>query len=202
MDETTNMEYRQQDSPPGALQDVPISTDPSRTPAHRSISNVDPVDHKTGVFGASSNLVNAIVGAGIIGIPFAVEQSGLVVGVGLLILVSWMTSKSLRMIVELASYHPKLAGKGVLTFEDLIKIPFGEFGKNALLVSMFLFAYGAMVAYLIIIKDSIPTIIGWGDTVLQRNTVMIITSGVFIVCNDCNATVVVSHTIVVSYHFQ
>lgn len=167
-----------------SLQDVPISTIPR--PPHRQISNVDIVETKTGVFGASSNLVNAIVGAGIIGIPFAVEQSGLVIGIALLVLVSWMTSKSLRMIVELALYHPKLSGKGVLTFEDLMKIPYGSFGKNFLLVSMLVFAYGAMVAYLIIIKDNIPTIIGWGETILQRNIVMVVTSVVFIVrSNDC-----------------
>ena len=31
---------------------------------------------QSGVFGASANLVNAIVGAGIIGIPYALKQSG------------------------------------------------------------------------------------------------------------------------------
>jgi Transmembrane amino acid transporter protein len=135
----------------------------------------------TGLIGTSANLVNTIVGAGIIGIPFAVEQSGLVVGLFLLLLVSWMTAKSLRMIVELARNHPQLAGKGISTFEDLMKIPFGETGKTFMLVSMFVFAYGAMVAYLIIIKDSVPTIIGYGDSVGQRNLVMLLTSLVFIV---------------------
>jgi Transmembrane amino acid transporter protein len=135
----------------------------------------------TGLVGTSANLVNTIVGAGIIGIPFAVEQSGLVVGLFLLLLVSWMTAKSLRMIVELARNHPILAGKGISTFEDLMKIPFGEAGKTFMLVSMFVFAYGAMVAYLIIIKDSVPTMIGYGDTVGQRNLVMLLTSLVFIV---------------------
>jgi Transmembrane amino acid transporter protein len=135
----------------------------------------------TGLVGTSANLINTIVGAGIIGIPFAVEQSGLVVGLLLLLLVSWMTAKSLRMIVELARNHPQLAGKGISTFEDLMKIPFGETGKTFMLISMFVFAYGAMVAYLIIIKDSVPTIIGYGDTIGQRNLVMLLTSLVFIV---------------------
>jgi amino acid permease len=46
---------------------------------------------KSGIFGASSNLVNSIVGAGIIGIPYAFKQSGLIAGVILLILVSYLT---------------------------------------------------------------------------------------------------------------
>ena len=48
---------------------------------------------KSGIFGTSSNLVNSIVGAGIIGIPYAFKQSGLVAGVFLLILVAYMTGK-------------------------------------------------------------------------------------------------------------
>jgi hypothetical protein len=46
---------------------------------------------KSGIFGTSSNLVNSIVGAGIIGIPYAFKQSGLVAGVVLLSLVAYMT---------------------------------------------------------------------------------------------------------------
>lgn len=48
---------------------------------------------KSGIFGASSNLVNSIVGAGIIGIPYALKQSGLVTGVLLLLLVAYLTGK-------------------------------------------------------------------------------------------------------------
>ena len=51
---------------------------------------------KSGIFGTSSNLVNSIVGAGIIGIPYAFKQSGLIAGVFLLILVSYLTGTFLR----------------------------------------------------------------------------------------------------------
>jgi tetrahydromethanopterin S-methyltransferase subunit F len=52
---------------------------------------------KTGIFGTTSNLVNTIVGAGIIGIPYAFRQSGLLVGILLLILVAYLTGKALLM---------------------------------------------------------------------------------------------------------
>jgi Transmembrane amino acid transporter protein len=52
---------------------------------------------KTGIFGTSSNLVNSIVGAGIIGIPYAFRQSGLIVGMLLLLLVACLTGKALVM---------------------------------------------------------------------------------------------------------
>lgn len=86
----------------------------------------------------------AIVGAGIIGIPFAIKNSGFIAGIFLLILVGFFTDKSLRMIVELALFNPKLKNLGVLTFEDLMTIPFGRWGNIFVLLSMFILAYGAM----------------------------------------------------------
>lgn len=76
-------------------------------------------------------------------------------GVLLLILVAMATDKTLRMIVELASFHPTLRHLGVHTFEDLMRIPFGNMGSHFILLSMFVLAYGAMVAYLLIVKDTV-----------------------------------------------
>ena len=49
---------------------------------------------KSGLGGASANLVNSIVGAGIIGIPYALKQSGLLAGLALLALVSYLTGEN------------------------------------------------------------------------------------------------------------
>ena len=49
-------------------------------------------------------------------------ESGLVAGTILLILVSYFTDKTLRMLVELASFSPRLKDYGVLTFEDLLSV--------------------------------------------------------------------------------
>jgi hypothetical protein len=54
---------------------------------------------KSGIFGASSNLVNSIVGAGIIGIPYALRQCGLVAGVFLLVLVAYLTGTCMCICV-------------------------------------------------------------------------------------------------------
>ena len=92
---------------------------------------------QSGIFGASSNLVNSIVGAGIIGIPYALSQSGLLAGLFLLGLVAYLTDKSLRIIVGLASFHPALKNRDVRTFEDLAAFPFGKIGLNFILLNMF-----------------------------------------------------------------
>jgi sodium-coupled neutral amino acid transporter 11 len=133
---------------------------------------------KSSILGASSNLVNSIVGAGIIGIPYALRMSGLWAGVLLLILVAVLTDKSLRLLIEQASFHPRLSHLPVHTFEDLASYPYGKVGSAFVLVNMFVMAYGAMVAYLLIIKDTIPTALGYdhGTHMTERNLVLVVTS--------------------------
>lgn len=64
----------------------------------------------------------------------------------------------------------------VQTYEDLLYMPFGKPGSLFILANKFIFAYGSMVAYLLIIKDTIPVVIGMGDDQLARQLIMVITS--------------------------
>mmetsp|Transcript_28621 Transcript_28621/g.42316 ORF Transcript_28621/g.42316 Transcript_28621/m.42316 type:complete len:544 (+) Transcript_28621:69-1700(+) len=155
-------------------------------PYKRQISKVSRPKTKSEICGACSNLINSIVGAGIIGIPYALKESGLVAGALLLVLASYCTDKSLRMLVELAHFHPRLKSIDVLTFEDLMFLPFGVTGSNFVLASMLVMAYGAMVAYLLIIKDTVPIVMGLGDdpgegSFMEREFVMIVTSLIIVV---------------------
>jgi sodium-coupled neutral amino acid transporter 11 len=155
---------------------------------YKPISDPSLLPKKTSnISGACSNLVNSIVGAGIIGIPYALKESGLVSGILLLIVVGYFTTKSLQMIVDLATSSSQLKGKGVWTYNDLLELPYGLAGKNFVLISMFITAYGAMVAYLLIIKDTLPVILGLVNDAdesvggfMERELVMIITS--LVVC--------------------
>ena len=79
------------------------------------------------------------------------------------LLVAYLTDKSTRMIVDMASFHPKLQHLGVYTYEDLASIPFGKVGYRMVLGGMLVLAYGAMVSYLLIIKDTVPVIFGATD---------------------------------------
>jgi len=125
-------------------------------------------------------MLNSIVGAGIVGIPYALANSGLVVGILLFVLVAYLTDQSTRMIVDLASFHPKLKHLGVYTYEDLARIPFGRLGHVFVMGGMLVLAYGAMVSYLLIIKDTVPTILNISDagkgSFMERDFVMIVTS--------------------------
>jgi len=105
-------------------------------------------------------------------------MSGLLAGVVLLLLVAVLTDKSLRVLIEQASFHPKLHHLPIHTFEDLASYPFGKIGSGFVLFNMFIMAYGAMVAYLLIIKDTVPTVLGYahGEFLLERNLIVIVTS--------------------------
>lgn len=111
---------------------------PARAPP-RSLDSMEMLSlpkKQSGLFGACSNLVNSIVGAGIVGIPYAFRQAGFIAGLVLLGLVAFLTDRSLRVIVNLATYHPKLKNRNVLTFEALASYPFGKVGKAFILVNM------------------------------------------------------------------
>lgn len=138
----------------------PDRPQPRRAPPKRTLSDIPEPKTRSGLGGGIANMVNSIVGAGIIGIPFSFRESGLVMGLFLLVLVAYLTDKGLRIIIEAAKFHPKLKMAGVQTYEDLMYLPFGYWGSVFVQANMFVLAYGAMVAYLLIIKDVVPAMFG------------------------------------------
>lgn len=83
------------------------------------------------------------------------------------------------MLIEAAKFHPQLYKKNIDAFEDFLSYPFGKFGSVFVLLNMFIMAYGAMVAYLLIIKDTVPTILGLAHGVdggIEREIVLVVTS--------------------------
>ncbi len=92
------------------------------------------------------------MGAGVIGIPFAVQQSGFVVGILMLTFVAILIYHSVLMLIECGLKVNKL------DFEELSEHLLGWRGYYATTIFMFLFAYGAQVAYLVVIGDTIPVV--------------------------------------------
>lgn len=80
------------------------------------------VEHKSTIVGCSSNLINAIVGSGIVGLPFAIKETGPCAGVVLVILCGLLTEKSLRLLVETAKHAH------VPSYETVAEAAFGRFG--------------------------------------------------------------------------
>ncbi|OCK94050.1 uncharacterized protein K441DRAFT_660871 [Cenococcum geophilum 1.58] len=116
----------------------------------------DPADHlesarpKSGMRSAFMNMANSIIGAGIIGQPYAFRQAGLITGtlllIGLTVTVDW----TIRLIV----INSKLSGAN--SFQATVEHCFGKTGLIAISIAQWAFAFGGMIAFCIIIGDTIP----------------------------------------------
>ncbi len=111
-------------------------------------------EKKSSVLGTYANLVNTIVGAGIIGVPYAMNESGLVAGLALIIIVAFLTDKSLRMLIETGKHA------NVQSYETLLEAAFGKPGFVFISCNMFIMSFGAMIAYLLVLKDTFPVVFG------------------------------------------
>ena len=116
------------------------------------------------ILGATSNLVNAVIGAGIVGMPYAIKETGLVAGAFLILLCAMMTEKSLRILIGTAKHV------GVPTYERLFESTYGSFGFYFVSINMIVMAYGGCLTYLMIIKDTLPVLLGVspGDIGMER----------------------------------
>eukprot|EP00559_Dactyliosolen_fragilissimus_P002232 CAMPEP_0184858172 /NCGR_PEP_ID=MMETSP0580-20130426/3298_1 /TAXON_ID=1118495 /ORGANISM="Dactyliosolen fragilissimus" /LENGTH=905 /DNA_ID=CAMNT_0027354175 /DNA_START=70 /DNA_END=2787 /DNA_ORIENTATION=+ len=133
----------------------PISTPGGST---RLVKEYTDDETKSSIMGASFNLINAIVGAGIVGIPYALKECSLLLGTIMVLFCAYLTMKSLRLLIATAKHVD------VPTYERLAEASFGRPGFVFVSLAMFIMAYGAMLSYLMIIKSSLPRLFGVAPT--------------------------------------
>ena len=106
-------------------------------------------------------MANSIIGAGIIGQPYALRQAGLAAGVILLVSLTVVVDWTIRLIV----INSKLSGSG--SFQGTVERCFGRPGLIAISLAQWLFAFGGMVAFGVIVGDSIPHVLQaiWPDLI-------------------------------------
>jgi solute carrier family 38 (sodium-coupled neutral amino acid transporter), member 11 len=138
------------------------------------VGGVDLMENKSGVLGCVVNLMTCIVGSGIVGLPFAIKQAGLVAGVALVLLTATITGKSLRMLIETAKHVHKQS------YETTAEVAFGPIGFRFILINMFIMAYGAMVTYLMITKDCASLLLGIApdESLYQELVLLVISLGI------------------------
>lgn len=100
-----------------------------------------------------ANMANSILGAGIIGLPYAIRQAGFVTGIILLVVLCAVTDWTIRLIV----INAKLSGRN--SYIEIMNHCFGSSGRAAVSFFQFAFAFGGMCAFGIIIGDTIPHVI-------------------------------------------
>ncbi|KAK9580247.1 hypothetical protein V6Z90_008271 [Aspergillus fumigatus] len=141
----------------GRGQMVPLLTDieaPSVTLA--TSDDFFPEEHlenarpRSGMRMAFMNMANSIIGAGIIGQPYALRQAGMTMGVLLLCALTVAVDWTIRLIVV----NSKLSGAD--SFQATMQHCFGKSGLIAISVAQWAFAFGGMIAFCIIVGDTIP----------------------------------------------
>ena len=108
---------------------------------------------KSSLRSAMSNMANSIIGAGIIGQPYALRQAGFLTGVTLLIGLTFVVDWTIRLIV----INSKLSGRD--SFQGTVEHCFGKPGLIAISFAQWAFAFGGMVAFGVIVGDSIPHVL-------------------------------------------
>lgn len=102
---------------------------------------------------AFMNMANSILGAGIIGQPFAFRNAGLIGGILVMIVLAFLIDWTLRLIVINAHLS------NTRSYQDTAYRCFGIKGKILLSLSISSFAYGGCMAFCVIIGDTIPHVL-------------------------------------------
>ncbi|CAD6969154.1 unnamed protein product, partial [Tilletia controversa] len=127
----------------------------------RHLPDWDPNDlpdwlrRSAGVLDSTWNMANSILGAGVVGLPLAMRESGFVAGLVLLVGLALLTDWTIRLIV----LNAKLSGAP--TYIEIMERCFGRTGKAAVSVMQFAFAFGGMCAFCVVIGDTLPHVITW-----------------------------------------
>lgn len=108
---------------------------------------------KSGLKSAFMNMANSIIGAGIIGQPYAIRQAGLLSGILLLVGLTVVVDWTICLIV----INSKLSGTS--SFQGTVQHCFGRPGLIAISVAQWVFAFGGMVAFGVIVGDTIPHVL-------------------------------------------
>ena len=127
---------------------------------------------------ASFNFINSIVGAGIIGMPLALRQAGFGFGILLIIFIGIITDYSIRVLIR----SGVKAGKH--SYQDLVEHALGKWGYRALTFGQLFFPFFGMIAYGIIVGQTMPKIFDamLGDSFLshRRPVIAMLTIGLML----------------------
>lgn len=129
-------------------------------------SVIDDSDHQIEEEGSSirsavGNFTNAIAGAGALGLGGSFAKSGGLISVILIVFFALVTKKSLDLLIRLGITFD------VHSFEGLGRLAYGYYGQLAVSISKFLYSFGCLVAYVVVLKDNFAPAVKsllYGDT--------------------------------------
>eukprot|EP00980_Cylindrotheca_fusiformis_P008007 scaffold1706_cov116-Cylindrotheca_fusiformis.AAC.10 len=109
--------------------------------------------YHTYIPGAVANLCSATLGAGILALPFALYQAGIICGGILLMASGWATSTSIQMIVEACDRFK------ISTYEQVVQHVLGRRARKVVEISILVFCLGTAVGYVIAVGDVMERVV-------------------------------------------
>uniref|UniRef100_A0A8C7XY43 Solute carrier family 38 member 5a n=1 Tax=Oryzias sinensis TaxID=183150 RepID=A0A8C7XY43_9TELE len=139
-------------------------------------------DGKTSFGMSIFNLSNAIMGSGILGLAFAMSNTGIVLFIILLVSIAILSAYSIHLLLRSAGIV------GIRAYEQLGSHAFGNPGKVLAACIITVHNIGAMSSYLFIVKSELPLVIqaflgehaNTGEWFMNGNYLIIIVSAVII----------------------
>ncbi|XP_070694655.1 putative sodium-coupled neutral amino acid transporter 11 [Pempheris klunzingeri] len=128
---------------------------------------------------ASFNFINSIIGSGIIGLPYALSQAGLPLGLLLLIVVAFITDYSIILLIKGGNLS------GTNSYQSLVQSTFGFLGFLVLSGLQFLYPFIAMISYNITTGDTLTKVfqripgVGPGHILAERHFVIVLSTLAF-----------------------
>ncbi|KNZ44974.1 hypothetical protein VP01_861g5 [Puccinia sorghi] len=107
------------------------------------------LDSGTGMMAGVANMANSILGAGIIGLPYALRNAGFFTGTVMVIVLGFVTDWSIRLI----ALNSKMTGQR--SYIGILEQCFGFPGKAAVSFFQFIFAFGGMCAFGVIVAKKV-----------------------------------------------
>lgn len=99
------------------------------------------------VMGAVANLCSATLGAGILSLPFSMQQAGYLGGIFLMLMSAWSTRASIDILTHASDYYQ------IYTYEGVVEKCLGGFARKVVEWSILVFCIGCAVAYCIAVGD-------------------------------------------------
>ncbi len=114
--------------------------------------------------GAIATLVGTVIGAGILGIPYVVAKSGILIGIIHIIVIGLAV-----LLLSLYIGEVCLRTKGKHQLVGYAGLYLGKWGKRVMAISIYVGIYGALIAYLIGESQSLNALFG-----LNQNFAMLL----------------------------
>lgn len=160
-EQSSTTEQAANGAPPSGSQEEQSQTEPDTEAMPAQIAQDSSSSYGSSVFGAIFNFTNCIVGAGAIGLGGAFADSGGLISVATIVFFAFLTKLSLDLVVVMSveNSQPQSSDNNngrtrSASYEELGFLAYGQLGRMAVLVSKFLYSFGCLVAYIIVVKDN------------------------------------------------